>query len=122
MFERLIEEVKKDKDVIAVYLFGSYARGESHRDIDICLVLKPVRKKYSKIFLSEKKLKYLKNFEYDIQIFQQLPLYIRHRVLKEGKLLYSKGDEIYDVAFLTIKEYEDFKPIYESYLEEVMNG
>jgi len=26
------------------------------------------------------------------------------------------------VAFLTIKEYEDFKPIYESYLEEVMNG
>ena len=122
MFEELIKEVKKDRDVIAVYLFGSYARGEKYRDIDICLVLKPSRKKYSKLFLSKKKLEYLKKFNYDIHVFQQLPLYIRHRVLKEGKLLYSKGDEIYDVAFLTIKEYEDFKPLYKSYLEEVMNG
>ena len=120
MFEKLIKQVKKDKDVIAVLVFGSYARKEEHRDIDICLVLKP--KKYTKISLSRKKLSYLKNFDFDIQIFQQLPIYIRQRVLEEGKLIFSRNDEIYDVAFRTIKEYEDFKPLYETYLEGVLNG
>lgn len=118
----IVKKAKKDKDVLAVILFGSYARKEPYRDIDICLVLYP--KKYDKLFLSRKKLTYLTDFQKtDIQIYQQLPIYIRTRVLKEGKIIYCKNkDALYDIAIETIKDFNDFEPRYKTYLEGVMNA
>lgn len=118
----IIEKAKKDEDVLAVALFGSYARGETYRDIDICIFLK--NKKYDKYFLSKKKLQYTQpNEKYDVQVFQLLPIYIRKRILKEAKILYCRDEDmLYDIYFLTIEEFEDFKPLYEGYLEVVQNG
>ena len=115
------EVVKKDKEVIAVLVFGSFARGESYRDIDICIVLD---KKYAKLHMSRKKLKYssLLPSKYDVSIFQQLPLYIRMRVLKDGKVLLSKNEDLlYNIAFSTIKEFNMYSKIYNTYLEFVEN-
>lgn len=120
--KQLIDKARKDKDVLAVSIFGSFARGEKHKDIDICIFLKQ-KKKYDNSKMTDKRLKYLSDFDFDIHIFQQLPLYIRHRILKEGKILFCENeDNLYDLAYLTAKEYEDFKPIYRSYLEAVKNG
>jgi len=115
----LIEKAGKDKQILAVFLFGSRARGEDTpgSDIDICLVLK--QRKYSKKELSQKKLEYLSEFDLDIQIYQQLPLYIKKRVLKDGKILMCKNeDEIYEIAFKTIEEYSDMEHFYKDYLKE----
>lgn len=121
--EQLIEYASQDSDVVSVILFGSAARSEHNiqSDVDICIVLR--RLNYSKIYLSEKKLKYLSVFgDLDIQIYQQLPVYIRQRILKEGKVLFCKNeDELYEIAFDTIQKYEDFKHIYEYYLNEIKN-
>ncbi len=121
--KKLIEKARKDKDILAVSLFGSFARGEkNYGDIDVCLFLRG--KKPNKV-ISKKKLEYVSEFgdRFDIQIFQQLPLYIRERVLREGKILLSKNtDLLYDIAIAFIKEYEDYRPIYESYLEAVEHG
>ena len=39
--EKIIEKAKNDSDIIAVILFGSYARNESdYRDVDVALLLK----------------------------------------------------------------------------------
>ncbi|MFB0561374.1 MAG: nucleotidyltransferase domain-containing protein, partial [Candidatus Lokiarchaeia archaeon] len=46
VLEELVKKAERDKDILAVMLFGSYARGEPARDIDVCLVLYP--KKISK--------------------------------------------------------------------------
>ncbi|HDD46544.1 MAG TPA: nucleotidyltransferase domain-containing protein [Candidatus Aenigmarchaeota archaeon] len=120
ILKRLVETVKKDKDVLAVLVFGSYARGERYSDIDVCIVLK---EKMKNLEMSRKKLYYISSFPLDIHIFQQLPLYIRIRVLKEGKVIYCKNmDLLYDTAIKTIKEFEDYKHIYYSYLEGVLNG
>ncbi len=119
----LIGKAKKDKDVLAVSIFGSFARGEKYRDVDVCLILRP--QKYSNLEMSKKRLKYLSEAgdKFDIQIFQQLPVYIKHRILKEGKIIFCRDEEkLYDLALLTIKEYEDFKPIYRGYLEAVKHG
>jgi len=120
--DAIVKKAKKDKDILAVILFGSFARKEPHHDIDVCLVLYP--KKHAKLSLSRKKLEYLTDFnKTDIQVYQQLPIYIRARILKEGKVLFCKNeDTLYDIAFETIKDFNDFEPRYKTYLEGVMNA
>jgi len=120
--KKLLKAVESDPDVNAVILFGSTAREEdkSNSDMDICLVLKKGR--YDNKQLSYKKLEYLKLFPFDIQVFQQLPLYIRVRVLKDGSVIFCRDeDEVYNIAFRTVEEFSDFEYIYRSYLKEVAN-
>ena len=119
---RLLEKAQQDDDVLAVLLFGSMARGEQTpcSDIDICLVLKPQTKPYRNIDLSHTRLEYLQQFDMDIHVFQQLPIYIRRRVLKESKVLFVRDeDTLYDLASRTAKAFEDFKHIYYDYLEAI---
>jgi predicted nucleotidyltransferase len=120
--ERLLQRVEDDSAVLAVMLYGSVARGEASADsdVDVCLVLAPERRPASD--LSAKRLEYLQEADLDIQIFQQLPLYIRQRVLKEGRVLFVRDeDRLYEVAFRTLQAFEDFRPRYHAYLSEVLH-
>ena len=119
--KKLIEKAKKDKKAIAVALYGSSLKRKG-RDIDICIFLD---KKYPNLEMSRKRLEYLKEASdrIDITIFQQLPIYIRARILKECKILLEKNsDLLYEIAFSTIKEFGFFKKLYDMYLQEVKNG
>ena len=121
--ERFLGKIKKDQQILAVFLFGSAARKESHlnSDIDICLVLD--RGKLTQKKISALRIKYLSSFDFDIQIFQNLPIYIKQRILKEGKVLFCRDDDrLYDVAFAVIREYSDFEPFYLEYLKEVLHA
>ena len=106
----ILERAEKDKDVLAVALFGSYAQGkEYYRDIDVCIFL---NKEMSNLKMSEKKLTYLEglNNDIDLNIFQQLPLYIRIRIIKDCKILLLKNESLlYEIAFRTIKDFGDFE-------------
>jgi len=118
---KIIDKAKKDKKVIAIALFGSSLKGEG-RDIDICVFLDKV---YSNLEMSRKKLELLKglNNKVDLQVFQQLPIYIRIRVIGEGKILFCKNENLlYETAFSTIKEFGFFKKLYDMYLEGIKNG
>ncbi len=122
--ENLIEKISRDEDVLAVLLFGSFALGKeiSQSDVDICLIMAPETQtsNQNKLINSQKRLDYLKDFSLDIHVFQQLPLYIRKRILKEGKLLFVRDeDTLYEIAFRTAQAYEDFKHIYLDYLKEI---
>jgi len=120
--KKFLTEVKKDKEVIAVLVFGSYARGEQHRDIDVCLILD---KKYDNLAMSKKRLHYLSDLsnKVDLHIFQQLPIYIKTRIIGEGKiLLLKKEDRLYEIAFETMKEFDSFEKLYNMYLDKVENG
>ena len=118
ILDMLTRKAKKDKDILAVILFGSYARNEIFRDIDACLVLKN-----DKADIGEKRLEYLSSFpDLDIQVFQGLPLYIKARILKEGKIIFCKDrNKLYDIAIKTIKDFTYYEPIYREYLEAVLN-
>jgi hypothetical protein len=120
--KKLVNNIKKDKDVLAVALFGSLARGEAYRDIDLAIFL---NKKISNKEMTNKRIKYLGRIgeNLDINIFQQLPVYIRMRILKEGKILYcSNMDKLYEIAFDTIKEFNSYEKVYNMCLESVKNG
>ena len=125
LVERLIEKATADEAVLAVILFGSRARGEElpGSDIDLCLVLAPARD--TKIDHMTARMAYLSSGsgKLDLRIFQQLPLYIRRRVLKEGAVLLCKDlDALYAIAYRTAQAFEDFKPIYRQYLDQVAHA
>ncbi len=122
--QRLLAVVRQDSQILAVLLFGSGARGQqgSHSDLDICLVLTPQIKPYDPRMLAQKRLEYL-GCDLDLKIFQQLPLYVRHRVLKEGQLLYVRDElALYELAYRTAQAFEDFKHFYYDYLAQVANA
>ncbi len=98
-----------------IILYGSslglYRLDDS--DIDICLYIDDEKKNLSKIRLELLK-KFNENF--DIQMFQLLPLFVQIEILK-GKILYVKDeDRIYEIANETIEEYEEFYPFYLDYI------
>lgn len=116
------KRVESDEDILAVMLFGSSLRDASPSDMDLCMIMR--QGDFSRLSLSEKRLDYLRDFpDYDVRIFQQLPIYIRIRVLKEGKAIFCRDeDSLYDLAIREIREFERFRPIYEDYLEEVLHA
>lgn len=58
--------------------------------------------------------------EFDVQIYQDLPLYIQKEVISYGKLLYYKEyDVVFNIYINVIKNFDDFKRhlnLYRSYL------
>jgi len=116
----LIARAERDPDVLAVLLFGSHARGAAGpaSDVDVCVVLEASVP--TGIEASHKRLDYLGGRDLDVKIFQQLPLYIRSRVCKEGRVLFVRDeDRLYDLAFRTARAFEDFRPYYQAYLDAV---
>ncbi len=95
-------------NVIFIINYGSYINGNFHEgsDIDLCIYYSGDKKERFNFRLSV--LSSINDI-FDVQIFQDLPLYIRKDVLK-GRLLYSKNNELlYDIARDTIYEFDDFK-------------
>ena len=118
-----IEPILGDPDVLAVILFGSRSRGDagSGSDTDICVVLHGVVPE--KILYARKRLAYLSVCDSDIHVFQQMPLYLRRRVLQDGRVLFCRDeDALYDIACRTAQQFEDFRHIHTAYLEAVAHG
>jgi len=104
-----------------VILYGSQSKGKETplSDVDICISLSlPASQKLKtriKILgkLSEK---------YDVHFFEDLPLYVKKRVLA-GKILYVKDQKkLVNEALEVIRDYEDFEPVYLNYIGETAYG
>jgi len=120
---RLIERAKRDERILAVILFGSVARNQaSHAsDVDVCLVAD--REVAAPGPRAELRMEYAGNFDLDLSLYRDLPLYLRRRVLADGRVLFVRDeDSLYDLALRTVQEFEDYRPLYEAYLEEVARG
>ncbi|OFV84926.1 MAG: hypothetical protein A2W26_00885 [Acidobacteria bacterium RBG_16_64_8] len=120
----MIERARHDPDVLAVLHFGSRARGDAgpSSDVDVCLVLLP-RPQADRHDLARRRLAYLQSFDLDVSIFQELPIYVRRRILKEGRVLFVRDEDLlYEVAFRTAQAFEDFRHIYNAYLNRVAHA
>jgi predicted nucleotidyltransferase len=117
---RLVARAKSVPDVLAVILFGSRARADVtlESDVDVCLVLGAEPR--SDLAGAHKRLAYLGDADVDLTVFQQLPLYVRSRVLKEGTILFVRDeDALYALAARTARAFEAFRHIYRQYLDQV---
>ncbi len=109
MVKGKIEEIKLDFEFIkhkalAILLFGSMAKGKEARDLDICIV-KPnekniLNKIFRKINVNEK--------NYDIYIFEELPLYMKMEVIKNHLIIFSKSkQDLYEYFYFYRKLWKD---------------
>lgn len=111
----IILSTEEFRNVEFVIFHGSRARGTGMKtsDMDICIYFRGKGEEMSRFRL--KLLSGLPSY-CDVQIFQQLPLYIRKEVLK-GKVLYAKNMTfLYEVALNTIRDFEYFKPRFYYYI------
>src|SRR2546426_109513 len=109
-----------DTDILAVVLFGSRARGEGSpgSDPDVCLVLTSAVP--PGLPSARKRLQFSGDAGIDLVVFQELPLPVRSRVLREGQVLFARDEEaLYAVALTTVRDFELFRPIYHAYLDQV---
>jgi hypothetical protein len=118
----VVNKIKKigGKNIKFIILYGSIVEGNQTplSDIDLAVYYEGTKEERFKF-----RMEALGNVndKFDIQIFQDLPLYIRKEIISHGEILYQKNySEIFDIFIKTIKSFGDFKPrldIYYSGLE-----
>lgn len=110
-----IREMPNFDRVKFIILFGSHVLGKANKMSDYDFAIyhdgNDIERFNFRINLAAK----LPN-KFDIQIFQNLPLYVQKEVLK-GKLIYSENSTfMYETIYKTIKRFEDFKKYYYDYI------
>jgi len=111
----LLKKLNVFDSVNFIVIYGSVSKNKNTplSDIDICISLSLNFKERTKI-----RMKLLGSLpeKFDLHIFEDLPLYLKKEVL-QGNFLYCKNKKkLMNLSFGIIRDYEDFKPIYEYYL------
>jgi predicted nucleotidyltransferase len=117
----LVGRIQKKHNVLAIYLFGSVARGQHTRrsDIDICII--PETEDSGLELVTDIGATLQSNV--DVVNFYRLPIQIRYRVFKEGKSLYEKDKKkVSLILFRTMRDYLDMKPGLERIYKAIING
>lgn len=115
-----IERVKTDLEflfnkVLGIVVYGSIAKGEENErsDIDVCIIAP--NEDSSKIFKETLPL------NYDIKIFELMPLYLKMEVIENHKIIYTKNIcELYEYFYFFRKLWNDQKHRQKLSKEEIL--
>ena len=106
---KIIEAVKIDDSIVAVILFGSFARkNNDFRDVDVGII---AGKEYDSIKLYEHYSALIgDNDMIDLSVINDLPIDVQSSALDDAQVLYSKNDDaLYDYTIDIIKKSGDVK-------------
>ena len=111
-FAPLVEIFRRYPEILAVYLFGSYADGTARPDSDIDLGILPRTPEFHKRLLD-----LLADFtragydRVDVVFLDQADLTTRYEIVRRNTLLYAAPDFDHGTYFSrTLREYWDFEP------------
>lgn len=109
---KIIQKAKVDENVIAIFLYGSFAEKKTgYRDIDIAFL---IRKKEMELSVLAEYEDFKEDPKFDIASIDSLPFNIRKEILEKGSVILSKDKEaLYDLMDATIRESERFGHAYE---------
>ena len=114
---KIIETIKAHPSVIAIYLFGSHAKGEATplSDIDIAVIMENPTPE------SEAEIGSLASPQIDVVLFHRLPLHIKHEVFKYGREIFVRDEEkLLEVKLEVMREYLDTARMYRQISSEVL--
>ncbi|MEI6731284.1 MAG: nucleotidyltransferase domain-containing protein [archaeon] len=115
----ILKELEKMGCVSSVFFFGSRSRGKARQDsdYDLAVITKDATIK------EELKILGMGDETFNISVFSRLPLIIKFRVLKEGKLMFCKDKTyLYNTRYHIFKEYLDFQPFIHSFYRRVLTN
>lgn len=115
--QRIVAEIQEHPKVVAIFLFGSWARGEQMpiSDVDIAVLLDNPDKS------DEADIGSMYSPTVDVVLFHRLPIRIQFQVLKEGKTLFVRDEEkVKEVTFRVMRQYHEMEWLYRRYFEEVL--
>ena len=116
LFMKKLKERSDFNRVKFVILFGSFSQNKENKMSDVDLAIYYDGDKEERFNFRLKMLSELPD-GFDVLIFQDLPLFVRMNVLK-GKIIFAQDEAfVYDVAYETIKSFDDFKKHYYDYIE-----
>jgi len=106
------------------YLYGSFVKKDTFRDIDVAIYLEkiPISILEYELEMETELMKVLKKYIVDVRVLNTAPLSFKYNVLKEGKVLLVKdNDKRVDFEEKTIVFYLDFLPYRNLYLKETLS-
>jgi len=115
--QRVIAEVQQHPKVVAVFLFGSWARGEQMpiSDVDIAVLLDNPDKR------DEADIGSMCSPTIDLVLFHRLPVRMQFQVLKEGQPLFVRDEEkLIETTFQVMRLYHEMEWMYRRYYEEIL--
>jgi len=102
----ILKEIKElQNDVLAILIYGSVAKGKENErsDIDICIVAPGAKSSH----LYTKLLPLMKE-NYDIKIFEDMPLFLKMEVIENHKIVYVKNVyQLYEYFYKFRKIWKD---------------
>ena len=107
---KIVNELKTYSKVMAIILFGSYAREKIKplSDIDMAVIVKNPDK------VIEAEISSFSSNIFDVVIFSRLPLYIQFEVLKYGKPLFVRDEKYFlEVKKEILRDYLEMSYLYE---------
>ena len=107
-FRDLIDRARRNKEVLALILFGSYARGDfrSNSDIDLCIIGKK-----GSHFSDFSDLKGYSSERMDVVLFDNMSQVMRFKVLTEGEILYVDDFRAFrEIRKKFVRSYLDYYP------------
>lgn len=119
---RLEDFFKAKKNIIAVYLYGSYAKGKATKksDIDFAILFKS---RYNRRFMTDQEInlateiqKIIKEIEVEVKILNSAPLFFQYKVISSGRLIFC-SDYLERIEYESdlMSRYFDFKPLLDYY-------
>jgi|AntRauTorcE11898_2_1112593.scaffolds.fasta_scaffold02369_1 predicted nucleotidyltransferase len=127
--KKLTEFLANEPEIIAAYLYGSFAKSSSTplSDIDIAILTNKefntstVRLDYE-LALEQKISEQIAGEKIEVRLLNNAPIIIQGKIITEGKLLFSNNDKkIRDFEEYVIMHYLDFKVVYDDMLEKSYN-
>ncbi len=124
MVKKLKETLTMHSDIVLVFLFGSFVRGDitSFSDLDIAIYFTGTVDFYRINDLRED-ISEMLGIEVDIVVLNTASSVIKMQVLKKGTLLINKDQRAYNEFFVnTVKEYDDLKRTRKEIEEKILRG
>lgn len=115
--QRIVAEIKQHRKVFAIFLFGSWARGEQMPISDVDIAVLPDNPDRS----DEADVGSMYSPTVDVVLFHRLPIRIQFQVLKEGHPLFVRDEQkLKEVTLQVMRLYHEMEWLYRRYFEEVL--
>lgn len=126
IINRIARQMGKMPEIIFAFLHGSFLDEAPFGDLDLAIFVDPScpaagDKALEYELKTEMLLEHIAGIPVDVRILNQAPKPFRYSVLKNGRLIFCRDDELYaDFLSHTLVSYFDFAPYRKRYLKEVL--